>query len=333
MKTPVALAKQLGTVVLRRRAARQAALRLARTCDRSLVLVYHRVALEAPGPHEVVPSLPAALFAAQLDMLQRMGRVVPLERLLEPRASQHGPRFAITFDDDHVSHRVHALPLLQARGMHATFFLSGRCLHGLGPYWWNILEHSIQVKGFEPTRRLLALDGSTPVELAAALENSRLTERLSQLLPCSDDPPMPTSDINALVGAGMTVGFHTLRHPIMTDLPRAALDAALLEGRSTLAAAAGTPVDLFAYPHGRANASVAGAVERTGFRAAFASGGRPISRDSDRFLLGRWDPGFLTGDDFAAAVALRLLRSPTPPTRHRDAAQGHPTQDDPERSR
>ncbi|MPZ19211.1 MAG: polysaccharide deacetylase family protein [Luteitalea sp.] len=317
MSTTVDLAKRLGTTVLRRGPARQAALRLARASHRSLVLVYHRVAPDGPAAHEVVPSLPTALFAAQLDMLQQIGQVVALERLLESHATNQGPRFAITFDDDHVSHRLHALPVLKARGLHATFFLSGRSLHGLGPYWWNILEHSIHVRGLESTRRVLALDGNGPPELAAALEDSPLTERLSRLLPCPEDSPMPAGDIDALARAGMTIGFHTLRHPIMTDVPCAALDAALAEGRSALAAAAGTSVDLFAYPHGRADATAAIAAERAGFRAAFASGGRPISPRSDPFLLGRWDPGFLVQDEFAAAVTLRLLRPPTPPCSRR----------------
>jgi peptidoglycan/xylan/chitin deacetylase (PgdA/CDA1 family) len=128
---------------------------------------------------------------------------------------------------------------------------------------------------------------------------------------------MPVEDIGALTAAGMTVGFHTLRHPVLTTLSAAARETALTEGRDALAAAAGAPVDLLAYPHGLANADVTAAAERAGFRAAYAAGGRPITAQSDRFLLGRWDPGVLEGEAFAAALALRLLRPATPARRRR----------------
>jgi peptidoglycan/xylan/chitin deacetylase (PgdA/CDA1 family) len=257
--------------------------------------------------------------------------------------------------------------VLEAMRVPATFFLSGRALHGLGPYWWSLLERSIRSRGLEATRRLLGLwarettrrtastrKSDMPADLAVALEGSPLVEQLSRLLdtrpldthpletspiethtietalpgavPMSaaapspslthaqaDAPPMPAEDIHALASAGMTIGFHTLRHPVLTTLPLAAQEAALSEGRRELAAAAGTAVDLLAYPHGRADASTADAAQRAGFVAAFAAGGRPITARSDRFLLARWEPGDLQGDAFAAAVAARLLRPPTPP--------------------
>ena len=31
------------------------------------------------------------------------------------------------------------MPILQKHQIHATFFLSGRSLHGMGPYWWTRL--------------------------------------------------------------------------------------------------------------------------------------------------------------------------------------------------
>jgi peptidoglycan/xylan/chitin deacetylase (PgdA/CDA1 family) len=173
----------------------------------------------------------------------------------------------------------------------------------------------------ETTRHVLGLTGATtPADLAVALEGSTLIDQLPRLLGGvqGQQPPMPAmpvEDIAALTRAGMTVGFHTLRHPVLTTLSAAALESALTEGREALAAVSGAPVDLLAYPHGLANAGVAAAAERAGFRAAYAAGGRPITAQSDRFLLGRWDPGFLAGEEFAAALALRLLRPATPPRR------------------
>jgi peptidoglycan/xylan/chitin deacetylase (PgdA/CDA1 family) len=312
--------------------ARRAALRLARARGRALVLVYHRVAPDGPAPHEVVRSLPSALFERQLRTLRQIGDIVPLSHLpaalARGNSDGNGPYFAITFDDDHPGHRQHALAMLDAVGAHATFFLSGRAIHGLGPYWWSLIEESIRLRGIETTTRALGLTGTTPSDLAIALQGSTLIDELPRRLgvdgshqaPAPPIPPMPTEDIAALTGAGMTVGFHTLHHPVLTTLSAAALESALTEGREALAAAAGAPVDLLAYPHGLANAEVAAAAERAGFRAAYATGGRPIGAESDDFLLGRWDPGELEGEAFAAAVALRLLRPATPPARRRRPA-------------
>jgi peptidoglycan/xylan/chitin deacetylase (PgdA/CDA1 family) len=305
--------KQLGALLVQKTLPRTAALRLARARNRSLVLVYHRIAPEGPAAHEVVRSMVPALFARQLQMLAELGDIVPLARLLEGPHAGPGPRFAITFDDDHPSHQRWALPVLNAQRLHATFFLSGRALRRLGPYWWSVIEQSIRARGLSHTCRLLGVEGSTPRELAYAVQGSALVEQIPHLLPPLDEQPMPAAEIRALADAGMTIGFHTMRHQVMTRLSGPALEAALVEGRTELAAAAGTRLDLLAYPHGLADPRVARAAEHAGFRAAFTTRARAIASDSDRFLLGRWDPGFLDGDDFAAAVALRLVLPATKP--------------------
>ena len=161
---------------------------------------------------------------------------------------------------------------------------------------------------------MLGLEASTLPELAAAVEDAPhlLPRRIPELMEATE-PPMAVDDIRALADAGMTIGFHTLHHPVMTALDGSALDAALAEGRRELADAAGATVAFLAYPHGRANDAVAAAVERAGFVAAVTAREHAITHNSDRFLLGRWDPHSLNGDAFSAAVAFRLLRPPTPP--------------------
>jgi peptidoglycan/xylan/chitin deacetylase (PgdA/CDA1 family) len=164
------------------------------------------------------------------------------------------------------------------------------------------------------------LTGGSPADLARALEYSPLTDQLHDVLSDSAEEPMVAADIRRLHDAGMTIGFHTLRHPRLSDLSGADLERAMTDGRPELAAAVGAPVDLLAYPYGRAIRPTAEAAERAGFRAAFASGGHPVSHLSDPFVLGRWDPGAMPADEFAAAVTLRLLRPATARPR-RSAAQ------------
>jgi peptidoglycan/xylan/chitin deacetylase (PgdA/CDA1 family) len=306
--TPV---KRLATPIFRLAIGQRAALRLAASRNRALVLLYHRVLPDGVAADEIVPSLPRRLFHQHLDALLQLGQIVPLRQLLQPPPAGAPPRFAITFDDDHAGYVDTVLPELQSHGVTATFFLSGRALHGLPPYWWTFVEESLRTRGLDYTRKTLGLTGGTAADLAVALERSPSASELTSQLPHPTQPTMTAAHIRTLSDAGMTIGFHTLHHPILSTLAGHELHAALTMGRDELAVAADRPIDLLAYPHGKATSDVAAAAKGASYVAAFATGGRPITSSSDRFLLHRWEPGPLTGAELRAAIALRLLRAPT----------------------
>jgi len=310
--------RRVATPLLRRPLGRDTALRFAAHRGRALVLLYHRVLPDGSPVDPIVPSLSASLFRRQMESLLRAGDVVPLSELIASPHDTAGarrsrPRFALTFDDDHSGYVETVLPALRAVGVPATFFLSGRVLHGLPPYWWASVESSLRTHGFAVTRDTLGIGGHTVADLVAALECSGRAAEITRRLPPASETPMTAEHVRVLSNEGMTIGFHTLHHPVLTAQESGDLDAALTIGRRELEAAAGARVDLLAYPHGQADAMVADAAERAGFAAAFATGGRPITATSDRFLLGRWEPGPLEPAEFNAAVAMRLLRWPTAP--------------------
>jgi len=303
------LARALGGAaaeVLRTSGLQRAALKTAAARGRAMVLLYHRVSPSGAAPHEVVPSLSTTLFRQQLEALGEVGDIVPLTSLLHEPGSRGRLRLAITFDDDDPRHVRHALPVLQALGVPATFFLSGASLHGLGPYWWNVLEEAIADRGLAETGRALGVAAASPAHLAELCEGSELAERLPALFPARRSTLLAPGEIRTLAAAGMTIGFHTLRHPVLTLLSDESLDRTLLDGRATLAAAAGAPVELLAYPHGRADRRVARRAQAAGYRAAFRTGRLPVHARSDPFLLGRWEPGPLPTDTLLARLALRL---------------------------
>lgn len=303
---------RIATAALRPSATRRAALRLAAARSVGLVLVYHRVASHGALPHEVVPTLASSVFRTHLRTLCELGDVVPLAELLAPPPSTSRPRFAVTFDDDHDGHVAHVLPLLAEAGVPATFFLSGRSLHALPPYWWIRVEESIRSLGLQATCARLGLAAETPAELGYAVEHAPSIAALCEQLPEASQVCMQAEDIRTLARAGMTIGFHTLHHHRLVDLESSELDTAMKDGRAELESVAQAPVTMLAYPYGRVSRAVADAAERAGYAAAFASGGHPINHMSDRFVLGRWDPGALDGDELAAALSLRLLRPRTP---------------------
>jgi hypothetical protein len=134
----------------------------------------------------------------------------------------------------------------------------------------------------------------------------RRLARVAELATRDIPETMHPDDIRALGRAGMTIGFHTLRHFALPLLDDAELDRAMIEGREELASLVGSAVDLLAYPYGSVDARVARAAERAGYAAAFTTEWRAVSDRSHRFLVSRWQPGPLNVRDFLAQAALRL---------------------------
>ncbi|MDP9022186.1 MAG: polysaccharide deacetylase family protein [Actinomycetota bacterium] len=275
-----------------------------------LVLVYHRIG--AP-PGRVVPAVPADLFRAHLQALSEVVDLVPLEEIVAdgPSGSERRgrrPKVAVTLDDDLRSHAAEALPILRALGVPAAFFLSGRALHGLGAYWFQQLEVLLAVHGEDGTAARLGLAGRSPGGLTLACERDDvLRERVSELAADVPDPGLLDCDgIVELAAAGMTIGFHTLDHRIMPTMDDDALDDAVNRGRGALAAAAGSPLRFFAYPHGQADVRSAAAVRRAGFDAAWTGRPQPVRPGGDRYRLGRWEPGPLDVDELLVKLPVRL---------------------------
>jgi peptidoglycan/xylan/chitin deacetylase (PgdA/CDA1 family) len=301
--------KRLAGRALRVPTVNRAARRIAAVRGRSLALVYHWVAPDGSMPRTLVPSLPETLFRRQVEALAELGAVVPLAELCaEP--DRRGPvRFALAFDDDYQTHAGCVLPVLVALGLKGTFFLSGRSLHGLGPYWFEALEGLIDAHGLGDAAEQLGIPSRSPTELAVACEQDPRRQRLLEA--AAEQPPahLGRDHIQALAAATMTIGFHTLHHRALTALPDDALGAALSEGRRELATVAGRPLDLFAYPHGRSDHRVAAAVRAAGYTAAWTGLPNAIRPGDDCYLQGRWEPGPLTIDDFVVKLAVRLHRS------------------------
>jgi peptidoglycan/xylan/chitin deacetylase (PgdA/CDA1 family) len=227
------------------------------------------------------------------------------------------PALAITFDDDLPSHVEHALPVLRELHVPATFFLSGRALHGLGAYWFQDLEALFVAFGPGPTAALLDVPERLAKDLPIVCErNADLRRRVSAL--ARNLPPtqvLGVDGIASLGAAGMTIGFHTLEHQILPELDDATLEDAVSRGREELARAAGRPVCYFAYPHGKVDTRSASAVRHAGFTAAFTGVPRAIRLPDDPYDLGRWEPGPIGVDDLLVKLAARLLSLDRPSPR------------------
>jgi peptidoglycan/xylan/chitin deacetylase (PgdA/CDA1 family) len=308
MAGTAAVLKRVGAGALRLGPVGRAARGIGAVRGRALVLVYHRVTPEGPRPTAIAPCIQEALFRRHVQALGELGDIVPLEELLRPPDGRRKVRFALTFDDDYETHARHVLPVLSSLGVRGTFFLSGRSLHGLGPYWFETLEGLLQTRPLDQVARMLGVAAATTEQLALACERDlRRQHRLEQ---AADAPSAQlAAEQIATLAASSTVGFHTLHHRVLTALPAADLDRELTEGREVLATVAGQPLRLFAYPHGKGDGKVAARVRAAGYVAAWTGLPSATRPGADQFLLGRWEPGALSVDELVVKVAIRLNRT------------------------
>jgi glycosyltransferase involved in cell wall biosynthesis/peptidoglycan/xylan/chitin deacetylase (PgdA/CDA1 family) len=262
-----------------------------------LVVGYHRV-VERVDRVEASPiaqmSIGVRMFEQQLDWLARRYRVVSLDELaaqLDDGYSPRKPLAAITFDDGYADVFEHAVPVLMRKGIPAAIFVvtdwigtTGLLVHdrlyrllALGwPRSRDVLARRGLVEpgsrrppsAFESLRHLLA--GHTSAEL------SRLCAILEEALDVREEPPASLRPLSwkmvaAMHRAGITIGSHTERHPVLTRETGATVLAEVAGSRETLRQRLGTEVRYFAYPDGAYNAGVVKAVARAGYRLAFTA--------------------------------------------------------------
>lgn len=289
-----------------------------------VALVYHGVRPREPEAIQVVPSIGRERIRDHLRHLSRHYTVVPLPELITAAARRRrGERYpvALSFDDDLGEHLDHAAPLLAAEQVPATFFLCGRDLLGDGEFWWETLQRAAESGVSTADLGSLAGMGNNSAttkpglrEIAAEIETLSEQDRgavVAQLtaLVGEGTPERRLGDeqISNLTRSGHTVGFHTRRHQVLTTLDSDALASALSDGRDQLSGASGMPIEMIAYPHGKADMRVANAAREAGFRFGLETGASVIGPGSDPLRLRRLAADELTVDELGAAIAAVLF--------------------------
>lgn len=297
-----------------------------------VALVYHRVG-DPPGDprRELVPALGSALFANQVRYLTRAYRLVrgsELHAAAAARRSGDPIPVAITFDDDLASHADVAAPLLLAVGATATFFVSGTSLDTPRRFWWErlqaVVDEGIDVSTLGLDTRAGIHELGRLIEALSPVERDRLDLALAAVLP--PDPPasgLRRAALRQLVRDGFEIGFHTVRHDLLTTLQDGQLESAMEAGRAALADAAGSVLSSISYPHGQADERVAGAARAAGFAAGFTGRRTAVTATGDPLLLGRIAPSYRSVGVLAFEVAATLARAAlSDSARARAARQG-----------
>jgi peptidoglycan/xylan/chitin deacetylase (PgdA/CDA1 family) len=291
------------------------------------VLIFHRVLAE---PDPLVPDLPdASWFQTQMQWVSRWFNVLRLEEAAERLKLGSLPERAlcITFDDGYADNHRIALGILQSLGLTATFFVATGFLNG-GRMWNDTLIEAVRavdgptldlrplglgvhaIGDAESKRRTIgSLIGA--IRHLPAATRSTVVERVAELSPkpLSDALMMAETEVRALHGSGMTIGAHTVSHPILSRLAPEAARAEIAEGKSTLEQIVGERVVLFAYPNGKPGLDYGpehvAIVKELGFSAAVSTAWGVARTGCDVYQIPRFTPW----DRHAWKYGFRLARN------------------------
>lgn len=235
---------------------------------RLAILMYHRV-LGAPDP--LRPSeIDIKQFDRQMRLLKERFNVLPLSEAVEQLEQGRLPQLAvsITFDDGYRDNHNNALPILLKYELPATFFIATGYLDG------GCMFNDLFIEAVRLSERVLDLQAAgLGLHHINSLEDKVAT--ISTVLPKLKYQPfvareeicdelarksgvtnvgeimMSSAQVKELREAGMRVGAHTVKHPILANetLTNAKLD--IIKSKQFLEELLGEKIDGFAYPNGK----------------------------------------------------------------------------------
>jgi peptidoglycan/xylan/chitin deacetylase (PgdA/CDA1 family) len=191
------------------------------------------------------------------------------------------------FDDGLRSNVAVAYPMLRALGIPATFFVCPGLIEARRWLWTHEARRRLQFAG-RRLRRELAAELGAP---AAAVEpfvqwmkeidfsrRTRIEATLRQatagFVPCeADHEAFDLADwreLRSLDASIITIGSHSMTHPILPSLSDAEIEAELRDSRRMIEAKLARPAELFSYPNDDFDARALAGVRRH-YRAAVLS--------------------------------------------------------------
>lgn len=292
------------------------------------VVTYHGVL--PSGYESVDPAfdgnlIPAETLRRQLRLLKSRYDVVSPDDVLGWLQGGRLPARAVllTCDDGLLNHLTDMLPVLLQERVKCLFFVTGVSAGEERKMLWyedlfllflfaaegplEVSRGAIEIRGefgsrrqrrafwWNSVKRLSQLDAEARYAFISAIRE-RIGPGSWKGLDAADPVAcrrfglMTCGELRQLVAAGMTLGAHTVSHPVLSQTAPELARAEIVESRERLQSALQQRVWAFAYPFGDAQsvtAQVLGLAEEAGFNAAFLNYGGGLGADLPRFALPR----------------------------------------------
>jgi peptidoglycan/xylan/chitin deacetylase (PgdA/CDA1 family) len=294
------------------------------------VVTYHGVLpQEYELADEVFDSnlLPSEVFRQQIRLLKAQYAVISPEEMLlwsEKKLVLPPRAVLLTCDDGLLNNLTEMLPVLEEEGVRCLFFVTGASGNDepatlwyeelfllllrapAGPFkissavaeisgtlasrdqrralWWDSVEQLSQVSA---ESRKAFLDAA---RIRLRTGNSNAT------FPASDLPLqrrfrlLNRGELRRLESAGMTIGAHSMSHPLLSRLPPELARAEITESRACLETVLGKRVWAFAYPFGDAQSvtpEILAMAKDAGYAAAFLNWGGGLGAELPAFAIPR----------------------------------------------
>ena len=244
------------------------------------------------------PRRAADQLERQLRYLRRAFTIVPLAAFAAsigaPRKPGAGRRAALIFDDGLRSNIVVAYPLLRALGIPATFFVCPGLIEERRWLWTHEARRRLQIAG-RPLRQALAAELGAPAEVEPFVQwmkeidlsrrmqvEARLRQATAGFAPSEADHEAfdlaSWDELRSLDPSIVTVGSHSMTHPIFPSLSLPEIEVELRDSRRMIEAKLARPAEFFSYPNDDVDARALAGVRRH-YRAAvlatFVTGSDP----------------------------------------------------------
>jgi peptidoglycan/xylan/chitin deacetylase (PgdA/CDA1 family) len=240
------------------------------------------------------------LLAAQLRYLHRHFRIVQLDRVVKDLAAGQSPRhneIVLTFDDGLRNNATVAYPILKDLEIPATFFVCPGLI-ATGQWLWTHEARcrlgTLHKDALPSLARQLPCAAATVDGIVEWMKTLRLNDRqaaeskIRQATPgfqpsAEDREACDMMDWNTLGSLDpdlITIGSHTLTHPILPTLDDAAIDLEMTESRRQLEQKLNRPANYFCYPNGSRHPQSSMAAKRTYDAAVTVENGVVTGKDS-----------------------------------------------------
>ncbi|MDO8298810.1 polysaccharide deacetylase family protein [Lacisediminimonas sp.] len=240
------------------------------------VLMLHRVQADSREdfrPNRDMAVSPEFLERFIADAQQRGHTFVSLDRICDALQAGTGRQLlALTFDDGYRDNFTLAYPMLKRLGIPFTVYVTTSFPDDEAILWWYAIEQMLQQQD-----EIALADGSVlPCrssqekldafvslrQLIMALPVDRLGDRVNALFEhasfdwrniCAAQA-LRWTDIDELASDPLvSIGAHTVSHPVLCALPEEQVRAEMRDGRERIEAHIGAPVTHFCYPFGSRN--------------------------------------------------------------------------------
>lgn len=296
------------------------------------VVFYHYVRDVERTPFPGIKALSVADFEAQIDWLQARFEIIDgarFERAVVEASAFDRPTALLTFDDGFVDHYEACFPLLRARGLGGIFFISGATL-GSRPAMLNVhkthlllsrlggdrfagevaaaIEHEgvSVVRGRGSEREGVyrydeapdvwikhVLNYEIPYDVADRTLSALFERHIGDSEAFARDFYLSASQVREMAEGGMTFGFHTETHPVLSRLARDRQRMELCDGPSTIRGLTAQDGVSCCYPYGLPhtyNADTLDVLKECGYSMAFNTARREVAIGQDgRYELPRFD--------------------------------------------